>query len=112
MIDRKAVYLKCDGHCAYCGKKITLRTMQVDHIQPKSRGGTDDFKNLMPSCRSCNHYKRADTLEEFREKIATIAERCHKIYINRVAEDFGILHYHLWYGADAHKLFYFERSKK
>ena len=62
MIDRQAVYEKLGGHCAYCGKKIEIKNMQIDHLQPKSRGGTDDFENLLPSCRSCNHYKRADTL--------------------------------------------------
>ena len=31
---RQKVYDKYDGHCAYCGRKIKMREMQVDHIIP------------------------------------------------------------------------------
>lgn len=30
---RQKVYEKYDGHCAYCGKKLEYKDMQVDHIQ-------------------------------------------------------------------------------
>lgn len=33
-IDRKAVYAKYNGHCAYCGRKIEYKDMQVDHLIP------------------------------------------------------------------------------
>ncbi len=29
-IDRKSVYEKFDGRCAYCGREITIKQMQVD----------------------------------------------------------------------------------
>ena len=29
--ERKAVYELCGGHCAYCGKEIAIKEMQVDH---------------------------------------------------------------------------------
>ena len=32
--ERLAVYDKTNGHCAYCGKEITLQQMQVDHVVP------------------------------------------------------------------------------
>ena len=54
-VDRQKVYEKYNGHCAYCGKAIAIRDMQVDHILPKRNGGTDDIDNLNPSCRLCNH---------------------------------------------------------
>lgn len=31
---REAVYAKYDGHCAYCGRSIDIRDMQVDHFRP------------------------------------------------------------------------------
>lgn len=65
-IDRQKVYDKYNGHCAYCGKAIKIKDMQVDHILPKRNGGTDDIANLNPSCRLCNHYKRAADTETFR----------------------------------------------
>lgn len=75
--DRKKVYEKCNGHCAYCGCEITLKAMQVDHLIPmefydiyKAQGiDLDTFDNYMPSCRPCNHYKNTFTLETFRSML-------------------------------------------
>ena len=74
---REEVYRKYDGHCAYCGREIAYKDMQVDHFLPLRAwriedAGKDDISNLMPSCRMCNHYKRANTLETFRRYIAEI----------------------------------------
>lgn len=45
-----------DGYkCNKCG---TLDNLQVDHIIPLSRGGTDDHDNLQFLCRRCNLSKR------------------------------------------------------
>jgi HNH endonuclease len=51
------------GECAYCGGTPT----QVDHILPRSRGGTDDRANLAPACRRCNMEKLNFTPDEYRE---------------------------------------------
>lgn len=45
------------GACLYCGEEITLATMEVDHIVPASRGGTNSRINLAATCRGCNGYK-------------------------------------------------------
>lgn len=65
MTDSKkfAIFMKYDGHCGYCGKKLHRDTMTVDHIVPVSRGGGNSLENLMPSCRECNEAKAADNLE-------------------------------------------------
>jgi len=49
--------------CAYCGK--TDVPLEVEHIVPKSRGGTDRVSNLTLSCRKCNLEKGDKTAEEF-----------------------------------------------
>uniref|UniRef100_UPI00257E6895 HNH endonuclease n=1 Tax=Candidatus Borrarchaeum sp. TaxID=2846742 RepID=UPI00257E6895 len=49
--------------CAYCGK--TNIPLEVEHIVPKSRGGTDRVSNLTLSCRKCNLKKGDQTAEEF-----------------------------------------------
>jgi len=49
--------------CAYCGK--TNVPLEVEHIIPKSRGGTDRVSNLTISCRTCNLKKGNQTAEEF-----------------------------------------------
>jgi len=49
--------------CAYCGN--TNVPLEVEHIVPKSRGGTDRVSNLTISCRNCNLKKGDKTAEEF-----------------------------------------------
>lgn len=49
--------------CAYCGK--TNVPLEVEHIVPKSRGGTERVSNLAISCYECNLLKGKRTAEEF-----------------------------------------------
>ncbi len=51
------------GRCAYCGE---LRTLQVDHRTPLSRGGANTIDNILPACGPCNLKKRTMTEAEFR----------------------------------------------
>ena len=96
-IDRVAVHNKYGGRCAYCGREIAIEDMQVDHLVPQilfkdkvANGNPNDFSNLMPSCRICNHYKRANTLEYFRECIETIPQKLAKRqYIYKVGIAYG-----------------------
>jgi 5-methylcytosine-specific restriction endonuclease McrA len=103
-VDREKVHVKYGGYCAYCGKMITLKGMQVDHINPKWNGGTDAEDNLNPSCRSCNHYKREKNLEQYREYMKTLHERVSAIYISKVALDYGVIRIKPFDG-----LFHFEK---
>ena len=105
-IDRQKVYDKYNGHCAYCGKAINIKDMQVDHILSKRNGGTDDITNLNPSCRMCNHYKRAADIETFRNVLlGELIKKLMKIYIFRVALDYGMITINGW-----DKKFYFEKT--
>ena len=64
--------------------------MQVDHMVPKASGGTDEIENLMPACRLCNHYKRANSLEWFRHSIETIPIKLARdMYTYRVGMAYG-----------------------
>ena len=104
---RKQVYDKYNGHCAYCGKEIAYKDMQIDHIKPKASDGTDDIDNLNPSCRLCNHYKRNNPLEMWRNwELGGLVDRLKKIYIFRVALAFGMIEIKNW-----DKKFYFEKIK-
>ncbi len=49
--------------CAYCGK--TNLPLEIEHITPKSRGGSDRISNLTLSCRPCNQKKGNQTATEF-----------------------------------------------
>ena len=47
--------------CVYCGGEAT----QIDHVIPRSRGGTDEVNNLVPCCQRCNISKSNRTPEEW-----------------------------------------------
>ncbi len=91
---REVVYNKYGGHCAYCGREIAYKEMQVDHLIPKRNGEketVDDIENLMPSCRACNHYKRAHDLETFRKYIEEIPDKLSNNYIYKIGILFGLV---------------------
>lgn len=54
---------KFNYECAYCSK--TDVPLEVEHIVPKSRGGSDRVDNLTISCRECNQKKGNQTAKEF-----------------------------------------------
>jgi 5-methylcytosine-specific restriction endonuclease McrA len=54
---------KFDYKCIYCGKKNI--PLEVEHIIPKSRGGSNRVDNLTISCHDCNQEKDNQTAEEF-----------------------------------------------
>lgn len=103
---RLEVYNKFNGHCAYCGKKLEYKDMQVDHLIPQRRATykagrgrlpveqVENFDNYMPSCRRCNHYKRAHNLETFRRYIEEIPQKLANEYIYKVGADYGLVEYH------------------
>ena len=40
--------------CQYCGAKAPDVVLHVDHIEPRSKGGSDDILNLVTACAGCN----------------------------------------------------------
>lgn len=102
---RQLVYVKCDGHCAYCGKEIAYEDMQVDHIHAQYKGGTDDIDNLLPACRACNFRKGTLSVEQFRREIK---DQCDSLF-ERSFQARMSLAYGLIGRFDKPIVFYFER---
>ena len=50
--------------CQYCGRTAPDVVLNVDHIQPGSKGGTEDLLNLLTACLDCNQGKRATPLSD------------------------------------------------
>ena len=108
--ERLMVYKKTDGHCAYCGCDLDFKDMQVDHVIPLNgwnEQGPDTLDNMLPACRSCNHYKGTSTLESFRKKVEAmpyVLKRDSVTYKNAVR--FGLVE------PKPHSVtFYFERLR-
>ena len=69
---KKLIYIKSDGRCALCGRKILLEDATLDHIMPLSKGGVDSVENLQLCCHADNVFKGAIKPEEFMERITEI----------------------------------------
>lgn len=55
--DKNKMLKKTGGKCAHCGKKLTLKTMTVDHMYPINKGGDNSEFNLVAMCENCNNEK-------------------------------------------------------
>ena len=60
---REYLLEKWKHKCAYCGKSNL--PLEIEHIIPKSRGGTDRVSNLTIACHKCNQKKGNQTAAEF-----------------------------------------------
>lgn len=59
-VSRRAVFARDDHRCQYCGAHAD----SIDHVMPRSRGGTHEWENVVAACRGCNLHKRDRTPEE------------------------------------------------
>lgn len=50
--------------CQYCGASAPDVILEIDHIQPVSKGGTNELLNLVTSCRNCNRGKSNKELSD------------------------------------------------
>ncbi|MCL4247428.1 MAG: HNH endonuclease [Anaerolineae bacterium] len=56
---RKLVTERAAGLCEYCqAAQLIVVYMEIDHIIPRSQGGSSEPDNLCFSCRGCNGYKQ------------------------------------------------------
>ena len=63
---RHRLYGEQEGNCAGCETHFPFRVMDVDHMLPQSRGGTDHPDNLQLLCSGCNRSKGNRTMAEWR----------------------------------------------
>jgi len=78
---RKAfrVFEKHGFACAYCNEKPGRSKLQIDHLIPRSKGGSDDEQNLVPACVPCNQGKSSGFYVPHSVRIATDEEGFHVI---------------------------------
>ena len=58
---RSFIFSRSNNKCVYCGAKAE----EIDHVIPRSSGGTNSVHNLVASCKSCNKKKSNLTLKAF-----------------------------------------------
>jgi len=63
---RYEVLKRAKFHCELCGISADMKALEVDHIVPRNKSGTDDIDNLQALCYSCNSMKRDTDDTDFR----------------------------------------------
>lgn len=63
---REYLLEKWQRTCAYCDAQNT--PLQIEHIEPRSKGGSHRISNLALACGPCNQKKAARTLQDFLKK--------------------------------------------
>ncbi len=61
---KRYIFLREQGRCYYCGKRLSMANATLDHYLPRSAGGPGQFYNLVLCCKACNFFKQAEHLSE------------------------------------------------
>ena len=68
-VNRTRIYKRDNHECVYCGSK---KQLTIDHVLPKSRGGKNEWTNLVTCCFKCNVKKANRTPEEANMKMTQV----------------------------------------
>ncbi len=58
--------------CLYCGEKFKPSDLSRDHVTPFSRGGKDNWNNVVTACIRCNNFKAGRTPEQAGMKLIAV----------------------------------------
>ncbi|MGB5768822.1 MAG: RNA-guided endonuclease IscB [Crocosphaera sp.] len=73
---REYLLAKFNRTCQYCG--ATDKPFEVDHIHPRSKGGSDRVSNLTLACHDCNQAKGNQDIKDFLKGKSDLANRILK----------------------------------
>jgi 5-methylcytosine-specific restriction endonuclease McrA len=58
---RRNIYVRDDGTCQYCSKKVSTSEFQIEHVVPRCQGGVTVWLNVVVACAKCNKKKAGMT---------------------------------------------------
>ncbi len=61
---RYNIYARDNCTCQYCGRRMPRHDLNLDHVIPRSKGGTSMWENVVCSCQECNRQKGGRTPHE------------------------------------------------
>ena len=67
---KRTLYGLQEGYCNGCQEHFEARHLEMDHVTPRSKGGTNHAANLQLLCGSCNRRKGSRTQAEFKAELA------------------------------------------
>ncbi|AMX03291.1 HNH endonuclease [Microbulbifer thermotolerans] len=63
-LTNRALFYRDEHTCLYCGNVFCSRELTRDHVHPVSKGGRDEWENVVTACRRCNQHKGNRLLDE------------------------------------------------
>lgn len=69
------VFARDKNTCQYCGHKFPRSELNLDHVIPRSQGGTSTWENVVCSCRACNRIKGGRLPEEAHMQLIRLPHR-------------------------------------
>ena len=72
---RHNIFARDKNTCQYCGKKFPRADLNLDHVIPRSQGGSSSWGNVVCSCHQCNRKKGGKTPEQARIKLISLPKR-------------------------------------
>lgn len=71
-LENKFLFRRDKNICLYCGGEFGVHDLSRDHVQPISRGGRDEWTNVVTSCRRCNNRKADRSPEQAHMELLAI----------------------------------------
>jgi len=72
---RMNIYARDSHTCQYCGRTIARNEINLDHVIPRSKGGTSTWENVVCCCYTCNRKKGGKAPEEARMRLLSTPKR-------------------------------------
>ncbi|ADB17666.1 HNH endonuclease [Pirellula staleyi DSM 6068] len=69
--NRRQIFARDGNKCQYCGKRLPVQQLSLDHVMPRSRGGESSWENVVCSCLTCNTRKGGRTPQEAHMNLMT-----------------------------------------
>jgi 5-methylcytosine-specific restriction endonuclease McrA len=67
LLTRNNILNRDKNTCQYCGKVFSQKSLTLDHIIPRSKGGKSTWENLVSCCVPCNRKKSDSLLSELKD---------------------------------------------
>lgn len=62
--NRRNIFARDENTCQFCGRRFHTKDLSLDHVIPRSRGGSNTWENIVCACLKCNVRKGGRTPEE------------------------------------------------
>ena len=83
----RTLFRRDDHRCLYCGGQFSRQELTRDHVMPVSRGGADQWENVVAACKRCNWHKDDRTPEEARMPLLAVPFRPNPFEWHFLAKD-------------------------